>query len=112
MTGDIRKRTIRPATPEERQRHAEIREQVMGEFPPLDPPHLKPADGGVGSQIRAARESRGLTRFALAERPGVPQSSIVRDIEYGKEAKLSDVYAIAKALGLELTLVESVSGAT
>jgi len=98
-------RIFRPATPEERERHADIRDKVMQEFPPLDPPRLQPAASGIGAQIRAAREAQGLTRFALAQRSGMPDSSTIRDIEYDRDAKLSDVRAVAQTLGLEITLI-------
>lgn len=35
-----------------------------------------------------------------------PESSTVRDIEYGRDTKLSSVQAVAEALGLRLELVE------
>lgn len=98
-------RIVRPATPEERERHAEIREKVMQEFPPLDPPRLQPATSGIGAQIRAAREAQGLTRFALAKQACMPDSGTIRDIEYDRDAKLSDVRAVAETLGLEITLI-------
>jgi predicted RNase H-like HicB family nuclease len=40
-------RIVRPATPEERQRHAEIREKAMQEFPPAE---------------NAVRSTKGITR--------------------------------------------------
>lgn len=98
-------RIVRPATPQERERHAEIREKVMQEFPPLAPPQLQPAAGGIGAQIRAARKAQGLTRFALARQAGMPASSTIRDIEYDGDVKLSDVRAVARTLGLEITLI-------
>jgi hypothetical protein len=103
------KRIVRPATPEERARHSEIREQVLKEFPPVDSPRLRSATSGIGAQIRAAREAQGLTRFALARKAGLPNSGAIRDIEYGQDVKLSDVRMVAVALGLELALVESTS---
>lgn len=100
------KRIVRPATADERERHAEIREQVMQEFPPLDPPRRQPDEEGIGAQIRVAREAQGLTRFTLAKRAGLSNSTTIRDIEYGCDAPLSEVRAVAEALGLELALVE------
>jgi ribosome-binding protein aMBF1 (putative translation factor) len=104
--GEKFKRIVRPATADERERHAEIREQVMQEFPPLDPPRRKPAVDGIGAQIRSAREAQGLTRFTLAKKAGISKSTIIRDIEYGCDGTLSDVRAVAEALGLQLALVE------
>jgi ribosome-binding protein aMBF1 (putative translation factor) len=106
------KRIVRPATAEERARHAEIRKKVMQEFPPLESSRQQPATNGIGAQIRLAREAKGLTRFALAKKAGMPSSSTIRNIEYGKDAQLSDVRMVAEALGLELALVESATQAT
>ncbi len=104
ITGRVRRRG--PESPEEVKRLREIREKVRQEFPPRDPPRLKPATEGVGASIRAAREAQGLTWYALAKRAGIPNPSTVRDIEYGRDTKLSSVQAVAEALGLRLELVE------
>jgi ribosome-binding protein aMBF1 (putative translation factor) len=95
-----------PGSPEERKRLEEIREEVRKEFPPRDPPRLQPATEGVGARIRAAREARGLTWYAVAKRAGLSNPSTVRDIEYGRDTTLSSVEAVAEALGLRLELVE------
>jgi ribosome-binding protein aMBF1 (putative translation factor) len=95
-----------PESEEERRRLEEIREKVRKELPPREPPRLRPAAEGVGARIRAAREAQGLTWYAVAKRAGIPNPSTVRDIEYGRDTKLSSVEAIAKALGLQLELVE------
>jgi ribosome-binding protein aMBF1 (putative translation factor) len=73
-----------PDAPEERKRLRELREKVQQEFPPLNPPRLKPATSGIAARIRAAREAQGLTWYAVAKRAGIPNPSTVRDIEYGR----------------------------
>jgi len=100
------KRIVRPATTEERQRHVEIREKVMHEFPPAPNAGTEDSPPGLPAQIRAAREARGLTWYAVAKLAGIPNSSTVRDIEYGHDAQLSNVQAVARVLGLRLELVE------
>ncbi len=90
----------------ERARLQKIREKVRREFPPRDPPRLRPATTGIAARIRAAREAQGLTWYAVAKRAGIPNPSTVRDIEYGRDTKLSSVQAIAESLGLRLELVE------
>jgi hypothetical protein len=99
-------RIVRPATPEERRRHATIRQQVMQEFPPAASAKQMPAPPGIPEQIRKAREAKGLTWYAVAKLAGIPNSSTVRDIEYGRDSQLSNVQAVAKILGLRLELVE------
>ena len=95
-----------PTSSEERQRLQEVREKLMEEFPPRDPPRLQPVASGIGAQIRAAREAQGLTWYSLAEKAGLPSANIVRDIEYGREVTLSNIESVAAALGLKLELVE------
>jgi hypothetical protein len=107
-----KKKTIRrirrsgPLSQEELNRLREIRSKVRREYPPRNPPRLRPAAAGIAPQIRAARESQGLTWYAVAKRAGIPNPSTVRDIECGRDTKLSSVQAVAKALGLQLELVE------
>jgi ribosome-binding protein aMBF1 (putative translation factor) len=104
IAGRIRRRG--PESPEEVKRVEEIREKVRKEFPPRDPPRLEPAREGIAARIRAAREAQGLTWYAVAKRARIPNPSTVRDIEYGRDTKLSSVQAVAEALGLRLELVE------
>jgi hypothetical protein len=99
------KRVIRPATAEERKRHDEIREKVMREFPPSPRAGRRDSPPGIPAEIRRARESQGLTWYAVAKLAGIPNSNTVRDIEYGRDAQFSNVQAVAKALGLRLELV-------
>ena len=101
-------RIERSATAEERQRHAEIREKVEREFPPSPGGGRKESPPGIASDIRRAREAQGLTWYALAKLAGIPNPNTVRDIEYGRDAQLSNVQAVAKILGLHLELVEGV----
>jgi len=42
----------------------------------------------------------------VAKRAGIPNPSTVRDIEYGRDTKLSSLQAVAGALGLRLELVD------
>jgi ribosome-binding protein aMBF1 (putative translation factor) len=105
ITGRIQRRG--PQSQEERERLRQIREKVQQEFPARTPPRLQPATEGVGAMIRAAREAQGLTWYAVAKRAKIPNPNTVRDIEYGRDTKLSSVEAVAEALGLRLELVEA-----
>jgi hypothetical protein len=95
----------RRLTPEERARHEAIRRAAMEDFPPKHHGR-KPAAPGIPAQIRAAREAQGLTWYALAKRAGIPNQATIRDIEQGKDPRLSNVETVAAALGLKLELVE------
>jgi ribosome-binding protein aMBF1 (putative translation factor) len=97
-----------PQSQKERELLQEVRNKVKEEFPPRNPPRLQPTNGGIGAQIRAAREAQGLTWNSLAEKAGVANAGIVRDIEYGREVTLANIEAVAAALGLKLELVEQV----
>jgi ribosome-binding protein aMBF1 (putative translation factor) len=100
------KRIVRPATEEERQRHATIRETITKEFPPAADAQPLETPPGIPAQIRQAREAHGLTWYALAKRAGIPNANTVRDIESGRDAQISTLQAVARALGLRLELVE------
>jgi hypothetical protein len=104
ITGRVRR--AGPMNAEERKRLQKMRRQVECAFPPREPPRLRPITRGIASQIRAARESQGLTWYAVAKRAGIPNPNTVRDIEYGRDTKLSSVQAVAETLGLRLELVE------
>jgi len=80
----------------------------MREFPPSPRAGRKESPPGIASDICRAREARGLTWYALAKLAGIPNPNTVRDIEYGCDAQLSNVEAVANALGLRLELVEEV----
>ena len=105
ITGRIERRG--PQSREERDRLRQIREKVRKEFPARTPPRLRPVTEGVGAMIRTAREAQGLTWYAVAKRARIPNPNTVRDIEYGRDTKLSSVQAVAEALGLRLELVEA-----
>jgi ribosome-binding protein aMBF1 (putative translation factor) len=100
------KRVNRPATAEERKRHATIRQAVMQEFQAAEAAARPESPPGIPTQIRRARKAQGLTWYGLAKRAGIPNANTVRDVEYGRDAQLSTVQALAKALGLRLELVE------
>jgi transcriptional regulator with XRE-family HTH domain len=78
----------------------------MEEFTPA-PNRPRPAQTGIAAQIRKAREAKGLTWYAVAKLASVPNPATIRDIEYGRDAKLSNIEAVAAALGLKLELVEA-----
>jgi DNA-binding XRE family transcriptional regulator len=97
----------RRLTNEERARDARIRDAAMKDFPPKPGTGRKAAPPGIPARIRQAREARGLTWYALAKLAGIPNQATIRDIEQGQDVKLSNIKAIAAALGLELELVEA-----
>jgi hypothetical protein len=92
-------------TAAEAAKYRKVREQVMREFPPAAKPKLRLTKRGIGAQIRAVRIAKGLSWYAVAKQANVPNPATVRDIEYGRDAKLSNVEAIAQVLGLELGFV-------
>ena len=47
--------------------------------------------------------------YALARLTGIPNQATIRDIEQGKDVKLSNLQAVAAALGLTLELAEQQS---
>jgi DNA-binding XRE family transcriptional regulator len=98
----------RRLTEEERARHAEIRAAAMRDIPPKAGASRVPSPPGIPARIRQAREAQGLTWYALAKAAGIPNQGTIRDIEQGKDVKLSNLQAVAGALGLKLELIEQV----
>ncbi|MGH7134279.1 MAG: helix-turn-helix domain-containing protein [Pirellulales bacterium] len=99
----------RQLTDEERARHAAIRDAAVQDFPPKQQGGQASSPPGIPATIREARESRRLTWYALAELAGIDDQSTIRDIEQGKDVRLSDLQRVAGALGLKLELVEQVA---
>jgi DNA-binding XRE family transcriptional regulator len=97
----------RRLTKAERARDARIRTAAMNDFPPKPGTGRRPSPPGIPTQIRQAREAQGLTWYALAKQAGIPNQATIREIERGADVKLSNVQAVAAALGLELGLVEA-----
>jgi hypothetical protein len=97
-------RVIGRLTEADRERQAKMRAAAMKEFPPKAvAPRL--AAPGLGAAIRAARESQGLSWYAVAQRAGLPNQGTVRDMELGRDVKVSNLRAVAEVLGLKVELV-------
>ena len=90
-------------TARERARHAKVRDANARQIPPKRMP--ADARGGIAGQVRAEREARQLTWYALAKLAGIPNQATIRAIEQGKDVRLSNVERVARALGLTLELV-------
>jgi DNA-binding phage protein len=100
-------RVVRKLTAAEKSRHAKIRAQVIKEFPPARQKKHQPTDNGIAAELRKVRKAQGLTYEAVARQAGIANSNTVKDVEYGRNTQLSDIEAIANALGLRLELVEA-----
>ena len=109
MTEKKLRHVNRSLTEEERARHALIREAAKHDFPPNASAHQAESPPGIPLRIREAREARRLTWHALAELAAIENQTTIRDIEQGKDVKLSDLERIASALGLKLELVEQLA---
>jgi len=103
------KHVNRRLTEEERLRHARIRAAAFQEIPPKPGTGRTPSPPGIPTRIRQAREARGLTWYALAKAAGIPNQATIRDIEQGKDVKLSSLQSVAAVLGLKLELTEQVA---
>jgi len=106
MAGKNLHHVNRRLTEEERRRHARIREAAIRDIPPKAGMRRRVSPEGIPAEVRAAREARGLTWYALAKLAGIPNQATVRDLEEGKDVKLSNLEAIADVLGLRIELVE------
>lgn len=107
MTRKKTERVLRELDSKEKARHATIREQVANEFPPAKKKRRLPVRTGIGAELRKARKAQGLTYYAVAKQAGIPNSNTVKDVEYGRDARLSNIEAIARVLQLKLELVDA-----
>src|ERR1700741_4525344 len=98
----------RRLTDAERASQAKVRDLAVQDIPPKSGSGRKPSPPGIPTQIRQAREAQGLTWYALAKLSGIPNQGTIRDIEQGKDVKLSSLQSVAAALGLRLELTEQV----
>ena len=83
MAKKVFQRIERPATAEERKRHAAMREQVVNEFPPAAGAGRKESPPGIPSQIRQAREARGLTGGVTAGAVSADVKKLLSDPKIG-----------------------------
>ena len=93
-----------------RQELERIRDLAQQDYPPSQRARkrAKLPTSEIATKLRRARKAQGLTWYAVAKAAGIPNPNTVRDIEQGaRDARLSNVEAIAKALGLTLELTES-----
>lgn len=109
MSAKRLKHVDRRLTEEERARHAQIRAAALQDIPPKAGTGPSPSPPGIPARVRQAREARGLTWYALAKAAGIPNQATIRDIERGRDVKLSILQTVAAALGLKLELVEQVA---
>ena len=100
-----------PLNDEETARYADLRQKAEQDFPPKRRSNDK-SPPGIPAQLRAAREAQGLTWYAVAKSAGTPNSGTIRDIEAGRDAKLSNIKAIVKVLDLKLSLQEAAGSAS
>ena len=93
-----------------RQELEKIRALAQRDFPasPRTRNRAKLPTSGIATKLRRARKAQGLTWYAVAKAAGIPNPNTVRDIEQGvRDARLSNIEAIATALGLTLELTET-----
>ena len=109
MSAKKLKHVNRVLTEVERGRHARLRAAAKEDLPPKPGAARGTSPPGVPAQIRRAREARGLTWYALAKLAGIPNQATIRDIELGKDVKLSNLQSVAAALNLKLVLVEQLA---
>ena len=65
----------------------------------------RPVPSGIPQRIHDARKKRGLTRYQVGQIADVP-STVVRAVEQGEDVPVSQLHAVAEALGLAVGLVE------
>jgi len=94
MTHEVRKRIVRPATPEEKERHAEIRRQVEQDLPELQ-------------QWARQAAARHHERVAVGTVFTAAEASVVEAIDsYAARHALTDRSAVVRAALAQLLGIE------
>ncbi|MEX0866427.1 MAG: helix-turn-helix transcriptional regulator [Pirellulales bacterium] len=117
MTEERGKRIYRPATAEERQRDAEVREQIANELPEIRRRArvrlaLLKKEGTplrqVLTALRTERERQGLSLADINERTGIDRAALSR-LENNQEANptLATLERYAQAVGKHLIVLLS-----
>jgi DNA-binding phage protein len=115
MDRKLGKRIYRPATEEEKQRHAVIRQQVAGELPEikrLARQKLNEAAGrGVAARhvvavLKAERQRQGLSLADMRQRTGMERSTLSRlENEEQTNPTIGTLSRYAGAIGKQLLIV-------
>ena len=77
MMTEKAERLTRQLTPDGKERHAEVRQQVMKEFPPATNKKHEPPHDGIAAHLRQVRKSQRLTYEAVAQQAGVRNANTV-----------------------------------
>src|SRR5947209_6471631 len=96
------KRVTRPTrlTPAEAARDRDLRQKIMAEFPPAEPP--RPADGAISDALRAAVKASPKSVYQLCKESGISQIVISRFLSGERDIRLATADRLAQALGISV----------
>ncbi len=107
MAKKLRKRIVRKATPEERERHRQVREQIAEELPELKQARAaQEALRDAMLALKQEREAQGLSLADIRDRTGIERSTLSR-LENDETANptISTLMRYAEAVGKDILII-------
>ncbi len=94
------KRVTRPTrlTPDEAARDTLLRQKIMEEFPPAQPPH--PEAGAISDALRTAIKASPKSVYQICKDSGISQIVVSRFLSGERDIRLATADRLAQALGI------------
>ena len=94
------KRLTRPTrlTPDEAARDKVLRQKIMAEFPPAEPP--SPEAGAISDALRAAIKASPKSVYQICKDSGISQIVVSRFLSGERDIRLATADRLARALGI------------
>src|SRR5688572_26120107 len=93
-----RVRRSSPLTPTEAAREKERRQNIMQEFPPLEPAAAEP--GGISDSLRTAIKESGKSVYQICKDAGISQIVVSRFLSGERDIRLATADRLARVLGI------------
>ncbi|HEY2414540.1 MAG TPA: helix-turn-helix transcriptional regulator [Pirellulaceae bacterium] len=90
-----------PLSPTEAARDGELRQKIMQEFPPTQPP--KPESGAISDALRTAVKASPKSVYQICKESGISQIVVSRFLSGERDIRLATADRLAHALGIGVT---------
>src|SRR5262245_44559190 len=88
-------------TANEAKRDRELRQKIMAEFPPAEPP--RPESGAISDSLRAAIKASPKSVYQICKDSGISQIVVSRFLSGERDIRLATADRLAHALGITVT---------
>lgn len=87
-----------PLSSVEAARDRDLRQKIMHEFPPAQPP--KPESGAISDALRAAVKASSKSVYQICKESGISQIVVSRFLSGERDIRLATADRLAQALGI------------